>query len=132
MARTVMVYNNPTLKVATTLAGLSAGMSVECQVTSAIVSAVPQFNSIPSTGCAPAVQSPGQTGWQLELQWLQDWKKPTAQSLSQFAFANDAKEVFFELTPDSTDTTVKITGDAYCTSGPMGAVFGDGSPAAAT
>jgi hypothetical protein len=124
-----MVLNNPILKVATSQAGLSAGQAVECQVTSAIVTAQPKFNTIPATGCAGETQSPGLTGWQLELSWLQDWSAGTPGGLSWFALQNDGKSVWFELTPNSTDATKKLTGNAYCTAGSYGGEFGTGAPA---
>jgi hypothetical protein len=130
MARVVMILNSPILTVATTQAGLTTGDAVECQVTSAVVTASPNFNTIPATGCAPAAQSPGQTSWALDLAWLQDWTVATG--LSWFAFTNDGLEVWFELTPDSADATNKLTGNAFAVAGSYGGTFGDGSPAAAT
>ena len=132
MPRTVMILNNPTLKVATTEAGLTSGQSVECQVTSAAVTASPSFVTIPATGCAGATQSPGLTGFQLDLAWLQDWQAPPPGGLSRFAFENDARPVWFELTPDAADATTKVTGEAYAVSGAIGGTFGDGSAATAT
>lgn len=132
MARTTMIFNNPTLKVATTQAGLSTGVAVECQITSALVQAQPVYVTIPATGCSGASQSPGLTGWQLVLNWLQDWTNPADESLSQFAFANDGQQVAFELTPNAADTTTKIVGDAYCAAGDFGGTFGDGSAGVAT
>jgi len=132
MPRTVMILNNPTLKVATTQAGLATGQAVECQVTSARVSAQPSYQTIPATGCAGATQSPGLTGWQLDLAWLDDWGAGTPGGLSYFALTNDGKPVWFELTPDKAVTAQKITAQAYCAAGGYGGTFGDGSPAAST
>lgn len=132
MPRVVQIYNSPTLKVATTEAGLASGQGVECQVTSAIVTAQPTYQTIPSTGCAGASQSPGLTGYQLELAWLQDWNAAAPGGLSYFAYTNDGGEVWFELTPDSADATTKLTGHAFCSAGGFGGTFGDGSAATAT
>jgi hypothetical protein len=133
MARVIMVLNHPVLKVATTQAGLAAGTAFECQVTSAVISANPQFNTIPATGCAPSVQSPGLTQYQLDLAWLQDWVSTGGGGLSGFALTHDAQPVWFSLTLDSVGApTVIATGNAYCTSGQYGGTFGDGSAAAAT
>lgn len=132
MARDVMIFNSPTLRVATSQAELAAGIAVECQVTSARVQAQPQYQTIPATGCAGASQSPGRTGWQLVLNWLQDWRKGEAASLSWFAFENDGRDVWFELVPDSADATTSIEGHAFATSGDFGGTFGDGSAADAT
>lgn len=132
MARTTMIYNKPTLKVATTEAGLSTGLAVECQVTSARVQAQPNYNTIPATGCGGAVQSPGLTGFQLVLAWLQDWTAPGG-GLSGFAWDNDGAEVWWELVPNADDaTTTKMSGSSYCAAGDYGGTFGDGSAADAT
>lgn len=132
MPRVIITLNQPTLKVATDQAGLTTGQSVECQVTSAVVTAQPQYQTIPATGCAGATQSPGLTGWQLDLAWLQDWGVATPGGLSWFALSNDGKPVWFELTPNSATPTQKVTGEAYCAAGSYGGTFGDGSPAVAT
>jgi len=130
MARTAMVWNKPTMKLADTLAGLTTGFAVECQLNSAVLTPAPVYNTIPSTGCAGASQSPGLTGWSLDLTWLQDWSLATG--LSQYAFANDGLPKYFELVPNSAAPTVKATGQAYVSAGSYGATFGDGSAAQAT
>jgi hypothetical protein len=132
MPRTVMVLNQPTLKVSTTQAGLATGQAVECQVTSAVITASPNFSTIPPTGCAPSAQSPGATSFALDLAWLQDWSVGTPGGLSWFALQNDGKAVWFELTPDKTVSTQKVTGNAYCVTGSYGGEFGTGNPATAT
>jgi len=129
MARTVMIFNNPTLKVADTELGLATGTAVECQVTSARVTVAPVYNEIPATGCSGASQSPGLSGYALDLAWLDDW---TVDGLSQFAWQNDGKEVWFELTPDTAVAAQKITGHAYASAGGYGGTFGDGSAAVST
>jgi len=129
MARTVMILNNPTLKVAQTELELATGTAVECQVTSARVTVAPVYVTIPATGCAGASQSPGLSGYSLELAWLDDW---TVTGLLHFAWENDGAEVWFELTPDATDAAQKVTGHAYAAAGGYGGTFGDGSPAAST
>lgn len=129
--RTVITLNSPTFKLADTEAGLSAGDAFECQITSAVITAQPQFNTIPATGCAPSTQSPGRTGYQLELAWLQDWTAPGG-GLSGYAYTNDGLPVWFELVPDTTQPTVKATGQAYVVAGDIGGTFGDGSAAAST
>lgn len=131
MARTVMILNNPTLKVATTEAGLASGQAVECQVTSAIVSASPNYSQVPSTGCAGAAQSPGLTSFALDLAWLQDWNAPAPGGLSHFAWDNDGKAVWIELTPDVAQPGQAVTGQVYAAAGSYGGTFGDGSAAVA-
>lgn len=130
MARTAMVWNKPTLKLADTEAGLTAGLAVECQINSAVLTPAPVYNTIPPTGCAGASQSPGLTGWGLDLTWLQDWVDDGG--LSQYAFANDGLPKWFELVPNSADPTVGATGQAYVAAGSFGATFGDGSAAQST
>lgn len=132
MAREAMIWNSPTVKLATTEAGLTTGVVAECQITSAVLTPQPQYQTIPATGCAGATQSPGITGYQLDLAWLQDWTKPADESLSQFAWENDGKPVWVELVPDATDPTVSLTGEFFAVSGGFGATFGDGSAAATT
>ena len=133
MPREAMIWNNPTVKAATTEAGLDTAPALECQVTAAMLTPQPAFNTIPSTGCAGASQSPGQTGWQLDLAWLQDWTKTEAESLSWFAWNNDATVAWVELIPDSTAASqIGMVGRFYVTSGGFGATFGDGSAAATT
>lgn len=131
MARTVLRFNNPTLKLADTEAGLSTGTAYECQVTSAVVTANPTFQEIPATGCAPATQSPGQTGYQLDVEWLQDWNAP-AGGLSGYAFENDGAPKWIEIVPDVADPTTKLTGQVYIVAGNFGGTFGDGSAGVST
>jgi hypothetical protein len=130
MARKAIVLNHPTLKVATTQAGIATGQSVECQIISATLTPQPKYTTIPATGCAGESQSPGLTGWELDLTWLQDWAATAAQSLSQFAYDNDGLPVWYELTLDSIGLAgFKAAGSAYCASGAVGGTFGDGSAA---
>lgn len=132
MPRTLLVLTNPKFRVADTEAGLSAGDAYECQLTSAVITANPVFNTIPATGCAPATQSPGKTGYQLDLAWLQDWNAPGG-GLSGYAFNNDALPKWFQLIPDNVGApTVKAEGQCYVVSGGFGGVMGDGSAAATT
>lgn len=132
MARTVMILNHPTLKVATTEAGLTTGQAVECQVTSAVVQASPNYSTIPATGCAGQTQSPGLTSFALNLAWLQDWDAAAPGGLSWFAWENDGKAAWVELTPDTADPTSQLTGQVYVAAGDYGGTFGDGSAATAT
>jgi len=131
MAREVITLNNPIFKMADSEAGLATGQAYECQLTSAVITAQPQFNTIPATGCAPATQSPGRTGYQIDLAWLQDWTKAGG-GLSKYAFDNDGVSKWFSLVPDSTQPEVEATGQVYVVSGGFGGTFGDGSAAATT
>jgi hypothetical protein len=132
MPRTVLVLNNPTFKLADTQAGLATGTAYECQLTSAAITPQPVSNTIPATGCAPQTTSPGHTGWQLDLAWLQDWTASMG-GLSGYAFTNDTKPKWFELAVDAVGApTVKATGQVYVVAGAYGGTFGDGSAAPAT
>jgi len=132
MPRTVIVFTNPTLKVADTEAGLAAGDAYECQVTSAVINTQTAFNTIPATGCAGATQSPGAPGYTLDIAWLQDWTAAGG-GLSGWAWANKGLPMWVEIVPDKIGApTVKAIGQAYITPGQFGGTFGDGSPGAST
>jgi hypothetical protein len=135
MARNVMVFNNPTLKVAASQAGLTTGTAYECQVTSAVIATNPVMNTIPATGCAGASQSPGSPAYQLDIAWLQDWTTAGGGGLSGWAWANKGLAMWVEIVPDKIGApTVKAQGQVWVVPGQFGGVFGDGSagPASAT
>jgi hypothetical protein len=130
MARTVITLNNPIFKLADDEASLATGEAFECQLTSAVITANPVFNTIPATGCAPATQSPGRTGYQLDLAWLEDWTA-SAGGLSGYALENDGAAKWFSFALDSVGApTVVATGQCYVVAGGFGGTFGDGSAAA--
>lgn len=131
MARNVLILNNPTLTLADTLLGLDTGDPFECQVTSAVLTPTPVYNTIPATGCSGASQSPGRTGWGFVVAWLEDWGADP--SLSQYAFDNDTAPVFYRFVPDQVQyPNLKAEGQVYMSAGAMGGTFGDGSAAPAT
>jgi hypothetical protein len=132
MPRTVIVLNNPIVKLADTQAGLTAGTAFECQITSAAVTASANYQTIPATGCAPQAQSPGRTSFSFDVAWLQDWTAAGG-GMSQYAMDNDGLPKWFEFTADSVGApTVKATGQVYVAAGSYGGTFGDGSPATST
>ena len=132
MPRTVVTLNTPKFKLADTQAGLTAGTAYECQLTQAVITASPNFQTVPATGCAPASQSPGATSWALDMAWLQDWTAPSG-GLSGYALTNDAKPKWFELTLDVVGSpTTKATGQCYVVAGSFGGTFGDGTAANTT
>src|SRR6478735_3779851 len=98
MARTAIILNHPEVTFADTQAGLATSATFECQLISAVITPAPVYNTIPATGCAGATQSPGRTGFSLDLTWLTDWG--ATDSLSQFAWDNDGKAVWFRFTDD--------------------------------
>ena len=131
MAREALILNNPTVVLAATQAGLDAGDAFECQITSAVLTPTPVYQTIPSTGCAGASQSPGLTGWGFVVGWLQDWGADP--SMSQYAFDNDGVSKWYSFTLDSIGLPETVaTGQAYVSAGAYGGTFGDGSAAAAT
>ena len=136
MARTLLILTNPTLVLADDEAGLDlATEAFECQITSAAITPTPTSQTIPATGCAPATTSPGKTGYQLDLAWLQDWNAAGG-GLSTYAFENDTLPKWFRLIADKnvTPTTDQViaTGQAYVVAGGLGGTFGDGSAATTT
>ena len=131
MAREVIVLNNPIVKFADTEAGLTAGDAFECQITSAVLTPTPVYNTVPATGCAGASQSPGRTGWGLVVAWLQDWGADP--SMSYYAYINDTLPKFYSMTLDSIGLPDQVaTGECYVSAGAYGGTFGDGSAAVAT
>lgn len=135
MAREVMTWSRPTVVIATTQGGLDTAAAFECQVTSAVLTPQPVYNTIPATGCAGATQSPGRTGFNLDLAWLQDWTKPADESLSRFAYDNDATSAWVRIVHDSTAVAgdqVDMEGQFFVAAGGYGGTFGDGSAGATT
>lgn len=133
MPRTVIVLNNPTIKLADDEAGLALGDAYECQITSAVLTASANYQTVPATGCAPQSQSPGRTSWAFDVAWLQDWTVAGGGGLSQYAYDNDGLAKWFEFTADTVGApTVKATGQVYIAAGSYGGTFGDGSAATAT
>jgi hypothetical protein len=131
MARNVIPLNNPILKLADSEAALATGVAYECQITSAVINPQPVYNTIPSTGCAGASESPGITGWQIDVTWLQDWGK--TDSLSHYAYDNDTLPKWYSLTLDSIGMPGQAaTGQAYISAGSYGGTFGDGSAPTST
>ena len=133
MPRTAIILNNPKVIFADTQADLATEPAYECQIVSAVITPSPVYNTIPATGCAGATQSPGRTGFALDLTWLTDWG--ATDSLSQFAWDNDGKAVWFRFTDDGTAAAGAATtaeGQAYVAAGGFGGTFGDGSAAQTT
>ena len=57
---------------------------------------------------------------------------PTPGGLSNFAWVNNGKSVWWELTPDKNVATSKVVGNSYAAAGGIGGTFGDGSAATST
>jgi hypothetical protein len=131
MARETLILNNPTVVLADTAAGLDAGDAFECQINSLSITPQPVYNTIPATGCAGASQSPGRTGYQLDVVYLQDWG--AADSLSQYAFDNDGLMSWYRFTADTVQfPNLQAEGQCYLAAGAYGGTFGDGSAAQST
>lgn len=100
----------PAPTVITIIAGrLAVGLldtaltAFDCQVVSAAVTANPNLQTVPATFCAPESQAPAATGFQLDLNFLQDWTNPDG--VCWFSMDNDTAEVFWELSLDTADAT---------------------------
>jgi hypothetical protein len=74
----------------------ATAVNYECQVTEASINASPNLQDVPATFCAPSSQAPAATSYELAVTWLQDWTADDG-GLSNWAFLNDAKEMYFEL-----------------------------------
>lgn len=124
MAQTVIVITDATVKFADDEASLATAPDFKCQVVSAAINANPNLQTVPATFCAGETQVPGKTGFELALNWLQDWTAPGG-GLSFYAYENDALEKYFSLSLN-TDTEPLATGVCRVVSGAYG---GDaGSP----
>jgi hypothetical protein len=130
MAQTVIVITNATVKFAATEATLDAAPDYQCQVVSASINANPNLQTVPATFCSGETQVPGATGYELALNWLQDWTAPGG-GLSYFAYQNDAKEMFFSLTLDEADEPI-AKGTLRVVSGAFGGDAGTPLQATAT
>lgn len=135
MGRQVITITNAHLKIGDT-ATLTTSPDFACQVSSAAINAVPKLTTVPATFCAGESQSPGLTGWELVLTWLQDWDlvpaSPTAVgSLSKYAFDNDAVMKFFSLSVSNAAAPL-ATGQCYVVAGSYGGEAGVPLTATAT
>ena len=132
MPRSVIVISNGSLKLADDEAGLATATdSYECQVIEAAINAAPNLSTVPATWCEGESQSPGKTGWELAITWLQDWRDPGG-GLSGYAFVNDTLPKWFELKFDKADTTPVATGQAYVVAGSFGGASPDPLQASST
>jgi len=133
MARSALILNNPKLTLADTQLGLETAPPFECQITTAALNPQPTYQTIPATGCAGATQSPGRTGWQMDVSWLEDWGVAAPGGLSQYTFDHDAQPVWYRFVADSVQyPDLMAEGQVYLTAGAYGGTFGDGSAALAT
>lgn len=115
MSATVIVVSDATVQFGPAV----GGVDYRCQVTSAAITANPNLQTVPATGCQPETQVPAATGFQLVLTWLQDWN--AADSLSQYLFDHDTEEVEFLVSLDAGDAaampvasgTVRLVAGAY-------------------
>lgn len=130
-AATLIVMTDASLKLATTLAGITAAPEFGCQVSTGAITAVPNLADVPATFCAPKTQTPAATGWTLDLTWLQDWRD-AAGGLSGFAYTHDTELMFFELKLDKADTTPIATGEVRVVAGAYGGEAGVPLPASAS
>jgi hypothetical protein len=125
MPTVMMPFENPTLKLADTEAGLTAGTAFECQLTTAELLATANLVQVEQTPCQPASQVPGRETWSLHLIFMQDWAAPGG-GLSGYAKANRGQRKWFELVADKDVTPagdqVIATGEVWIGSGGLGGV----------
>jgi len=75
----------------------------DCQVVSAAVTANANLQTVKATFCSPESQVPAATGFELWLNFLQDWTDPAG--VCWFSMDNDTAEVAWELSLDAGDGT---------------------------
>ena len=120
MPTELIPFENPTLKLADTEAGLAAGDAFECQLTTAELVAAANMVQVEQTPCQAATQIPGRESWSLHLIFYQDWTA-VGGGLSAYAKTNRGDLKWFELSIDSVNhPTVVATGQVYIGSGGYG------------
>ncbi len=102
-----------------TLGPVAAGVSVECQITEAIISATADPKE--ATTLCGKVTVPGITAFTLNLGYLQDW---AADGISMFLLENDGELVDFEIVPTA-EATPTATGKCYISPGDFGGTAGE-------
>lgn len=130
-APTVITITDGVVKFADDEAGLTTGLSFECQVTEASINATPNLQTVPATWCSPESQTPAATGFELAITWLQDWTAPGG-GLSMWAFENDTETKWFSMQLDKDDATVVAKGEVRVVAGSYGGAAGTPVTATAT
>jgi hypothetical protein len=131
MPRSIISITDGSLKLADDELGLATGDAFECQVTDASIQAVPVTETVPATWCEGESSIPGKSGWQIVINWLQDWRD-SAGGLSGYAFTNEAALKWFEMKLDQADTEPVATGQCYIAAGNYGGAANTPLPATAT
>ncbi|HEY6416334.1 MAG TPA: hypothetical protein VIX41_08855 [Acidimicrobiales bacterium] len=124
MPLTLIPFENPTLVLADTEAGLATGDAFECQLTTAELIAAANLVQVEQTPCNPPSQIPGRESWSLHVIWYQDWTAAGG-GLSGYAKANRGTTKWFKLVLDAlTAPTVAATGQVWIGSGGFGGQVG--------
>jgi hypothetical protein len=126
MARNVLTITNAEVRLGQCPSGIgvldpATLTDYSCQITEARITASANTISVPATFCAPASDTAGQSSYALELNGLQDWG--SADSLSEYLFANDSKQICFALYIDGSKdprASGKVTAIAGDFGGPAG------------
>ena len=116
MATNVFMMKDGTVTLGPTVSGIS----VECQITEAIISAAPDPKE--ATTLCGKVTIPGITAFTLNLGYLQDWTIDTG--ISMFLFENDGQLVDFELVPTANAAPMAV-GKCYISPGDFGGTAGE-------
>jgi hypothetical protein len=129
-APTVITIKDATVKFWLDGGDETSAVDYKCQVSEASVNATPNLQTVPATFCAPESQVPANTGYELQLNWLQDWTAPGG-GLSNFAFVNDAQLAHFALFLEDSNMP-ECHGDVWVVAGAFGGVAGVPLQASAT
>jgi hypothetical protein len=122
LPRTVMVVTEAVVKFADDEAGLATADEYQCQVNAAALTAAPNLQTVPATGCSPESQVPAATSWTLDLTWLQSWDSPGG-GLSFYAYTHDTEEKAFSIAASATAEPL-ATGTVRVVAGPYLGQFG--------
>ena len=134
MPRTVIILNNPIFKLADTEAGLTAGDGLRVPTHVGDRSPRnPQFNTIPATGCAPAlaVAGPDRLATRPGMAAGLDGSRPVASPATP---SPTTRPKWFSASRSTPSRIRRSSPRARCyvVAGGYGGTFGDGSAAAAT
>ena len=130
MPQVLLSLDDPVIKIAASLAGLDAGIPIECQMSAATLTSTPNLTDVPKTGCYPPTQIVGDPTYALEVAWLQDWTD--AAGISRMAHSLNGDRQFVSFLLDADDVATKVTAEVTVAEGQYGGTFGGLAVATAT
>jgi hypothetical protein len=131
MPQTLLNLENPVITIADTEAELvTAGVTIECQMSAATLTSTPNLTEVPKTGCYPPTSIVGDPTYALDVAWIQDWTDAAGVSRMAHEFNGDRKWVSFLL--DAADTATAVTAEVTVAEGQYGGTFGGLAVATAT